>query len=112
MTLDFRSLGHSFFGSNTGHEQAQSFRGGVLTRDNVHDLTFVDYRDAIGKGQDLIEAFRDKYDRRVLTSLFKQLFTDIFRRSDIEAACRLCGDDHARVSGNLAGEDHLLNVSA
>ena len=37
---------------------------------------------------------------------------DELDRADVEAAGGLCGDQHLRVAVDLAGEDHLLLVSA
>ena len=40
------------------------------------------------------------------------LLVDELDRADVEAACRLAGDQHLRLGAELAGDDDLLLVAA
>src|SRR5215217_5199572 len=97
---------------DSGHQQAEFFRASVFTWHNVHDLSLVDDRNAIRECKHFIKIFRDEHDRRALTSLFEQLFADVFRRSDIKTSSGLCRKNDARAARKLTRQNYFLDITA
>ena len=98
MTLGVRGFRSCIIRMNTGHKQAEFFRGGILARDNIHDASLVNDRDPVGERQDLIEIFRDKHDGCTFAPFGQQLLTYIFGRADIQAAGGLGSQDDTRIA--------------
>ena len=97
---------------DASHQKTKFFRCGILTRDDVHDLTFVKDRNAIRERQDFIQIFGDEHDGRALPALLQQLFADVFRRADVEPTGGLRSNNDTRVAGDLACKNHFLNIPA
>ena len=84
----------------------------AVGRELAHDLALVDDEDAVGQRAHLLELQRDEQDAAARVALGDQAAVDELDRPDVEAARGLRGDEHARVAGDLAGDDALLLVAA
>ena len=83
---------------NSGHHQADLLYVDVVPFNNAHDPPFIDHGNPVGEVQDLIEVLRDKKCRGPGSTLFDQATMDVFGCADIETACRLSGNENARVT--------------
>ena len=81
-------------------------------RDDVHDRSPVEHRDAIAERLDLVEVGGDQDDRRAAIAVLAQRPVHVLRGADVEADGGV--DDHQdlRVLVELARQHHLLLVAA
>src|SRR5918997_5400417 len=104
-----RSSGGLLFRAPPGHQEAELLVGGVGGYLSDY-LACVEDDYAVGEGADLLELEGDQEYRLALGALLQELAVDELYRPHVHAPGRLGGDDHARVAGELAGEDGLLLV--
>ncbi len=86
--------------------------GRCLRIDDAHHPTLVHDGDPVGYPKYLIEVFRDHQNRSVLVALFDETRMDVLGGADVDATGWLSSDQHLRGTGELAGDDHLLDVAA
>src|SRR5262249_38749014 len=94
-----------------GHREAELFLGRGR-RELADDPARVDHEDAVGEREDLLELERDEEHGTTGVALLDEPAVNELDRADIEAARRLCGDEHPRLAVDLAREDDLLLVAA
>src|SRR5438046_5481051 len=99
------------FASRAGHREAQLLFTDVR-RERADDLALVDDEDPIRQRENLVELERHEEHRAARVPLGDEPFVHELDGADVQTACRLRRDQHARVAGDLAREDHLLLVAA
>src|SRR5207248_8003011 len=76
------------------------------------DPSFVDDEDAVGQREDLVELERDEQDAGAPAPGLDEPAMDELDRSDVQATRRLCGEEHLRISRDLAADDDLLLIAS
>src|SRR6266851_7420635 len=94
----------------TGHQQTEPLFRGLRALD-AHDPALVHDGDPVRQRADLVELGGDQQHRGALVALFDDLAVDELDGSDVDASGRLRGQQHLRLAGHLASDDHLLLVA-
>ena len=68
--------------------------------------------DRVGQADQLLEVGRDEQDREAVASGPLELVPDRRLGADVDAAGRVCGDEHLGLATHLAADDELLLVAA
>src|SRR5262245_48895752 len=97
---------------HAAHQQANALDTGLRGIEHAGDAALIHDGYAVGDGEQLLKVLADDDQATASRAQLEEAIVHETRRSDIEAARRLCRDDDGRIEGELAGKQRLLQIAA